>query len=370
LPPASPGASHTIVPSVDKISPQDWLRLFGDLPEGYAFHQTLEASRLEGFHFCHVLVRAEGRLELIAPLFWSDLDLAMDLEGLAQRALRAGRRLFPRLLIARTLFCGSPFGETGLIGIERDSQDQGALIAELVRAMEGLRREQRLALILFKDFPDESAGLLRALTGRGFFRGGSYPNVEVPLPYATMEEYVTSLSANARKDLRRKVRQASAGGPIEVRVAADIADLIEPVYQLYLNTYNAGTVRFEKLTREYFLEVGRKMRDRARFFLFLIDGRLVCFNLCFLHGDRLIDKFIGMDYAVARQLNLYFYTWHHNVAWCIRNGVRRYQVGQTDHAAKIRLGGRLVPLYFYARHGNALINLALRAAARFLAPHP
>jgi predicted N-acyltransferase len=360
--------SHAVYPSVDQIDPADWSRLFGDVAEGREFYQTLEASRLEGFAFCYVVVRRADRAALVAPLFWSDFDLGMAVEGVALRMLGAVRRIFPRLLIARTLFCGSPFGETGTIGVDRADPDPAALIAELIRAMREICRQRGLAFMLFKDFTAEADSLLAPLAERGFFRGDSFPNVVLPLPYAAMSEYLAGLGHNARKDLRRKIKHTLAQGPIEVRVADQVDDLIEPVYALYLATYQAGTVRFEKLTREYFLEVGRRMRSQARFFLFYREGRLVCFNLCFQHGDQLIDKFIGLDYAVARELNLYFYTWHHNVEWCIAHGVRHYQVGQTDHGAKVRLGGKLVPLYFHGRHTNPWLNLPLRIAARFLAP--
>jgi predicted N-acyltransferase len=364
----STAVSHAIFPSVDQIDPADWQRLFGDRPEGREFFLTLEASRLEGFKFCFVVVRAEGRVRLIAPLFSADFDLGLALEGGLQRILQLVRRIFPRLLIARTLFCGSPFGETGTIGVDAAEADRPALIAELVRAMEAVGRAQGLTFMLFKDFPADAADLLQPLAQHGFFQGDSFPNVVLPLPHRTMDEYLASLSHNARKDLRRKIKQTLAAGKIEVRVVDQVADVIEPVYALYLATYAAGTVRFEKLTREYFLAAGRIMRSQARFFLFYLEGRLVCFNLCFQHGDQLIDKFIGLDYAVARKLNLYFYTWHHNVEWCIAHGIRAYQVGQTDHEAKVRLGGKLVPLYFQARHTNPWLNFPLRMAARFLAP--
>ncbi len=363
-----PTLTHSLVPSVSQIDARDWLRLFGDTAEGYEFYQVLESSRLEGFAFCYVLVSAGAEVELIAPLFWSDFDLGIGLEGPAQKILGAARRLCPRLLKARTLFCGSPFGEAGVIGLAGSPADPAALRSELLRAMEGVCRRQGLAFILFKDFPAERRPLLAPLAREGFFFGDSFPNVEVPLPFPTMAAYVESLSANARKDLRRKVRHAEATGRLRVEVVEDIAPWIEPAYALYLNTYRAGTVRFEQLTREYFLETGRRMAGRAKFFLFFSGDRLVAFNLCFLHGDQLIDKFIGLDYAVARPLNLYFYTWHHNVQWCIAHGVRHYWVGQTDHGAKVRLGGRLVPLYFCARHRNPLVNRLLRLAARFLAP--
>jgi predicted N-acyltransferase len=353
---------------VDQIDPRDWLRLFGDTAEGYDYYQVLEASRLEGFAFSYVLVSAGERVELIAPLFWSDFDLGIGVEGAPRKLLAAGRRVFPRLLKARTLFCGSPFGEEGAIGLTESTADSGALLAELLRAMETVCRRQGLSFLLFKDFPAGRRALLSGLARHGFFQGDSFPNVEVPLPFPTLAAYVESLSANARKDLRRKIRHAEAAGQLRVEVVDDVTALIEPVYALYLATYHAGTVRFEKLTREYFLETGRRLAGRAKFFLFFSGERLVGFNLCFHHGDQLIDKFIGLDYAVARPLNLYFYTWYENVRWCLAHGIRRYQVGQTDHGAKVRLGGKLVPLYFYARHRNPLLNGALRLAARFLAP--
>ena len=370
MPPDPLTLSHAILSSVRQIERQEWDRLFGDIPEGYDYFQVLEASRLEGFEFCYVRISAGSRVELIAPLFWSDFDLAIGVEGLAQKSVGIARKVFPRLLTARTLFCGSPFGENGTIGVRADSPNQPALVAELVRAMEGVCREKVLACMLFKDFPGSAARLLAPLARRGFLKGASFPNVVLPLPYRAMPEYLASLSRNARKDVRRKMKKALAGGSLEVRTVDNVADLIDPVYELYLNTYNAGTVRFEKLTPEYFLEVGRKMRSQATFFLFRLDGRLVCFNLCFRHGDQLIDKFIGLDYTVARKLNLYFYTWYHNVQWCIENGVRHYQVGQTDYEAKVRLGGKLVSLYFHGRHRNPLLNFPLRVAARFLSPHP
>ena len=353
---------------MDQIDPADWRRLFGEQAEGREFFQTLEASELEGFAFYYVVIRTEARVRLIAPLFSADFDLGMAVEGGAQKVLQRVRRIFPRLLLARTLFCGSPFGETGMIGVDAADPAQPALLAELVRAMEAIGRAQNLAFMLFKDFPAETAALLRPLARHGFFQGDSFPNVVLPLPYRTMPEYVASLSANARKDLRRKIKHTEAAGAIAVRVVDQVDDWIEPVYALYLATYAAGTVRFEKLTRAYFLAVGRIMRPEARFFLFFREDRLIGFNLCFQSGDQLIDKFIGLDYAVARQLNLYFYTWHHNVEWCIAHGVRHYQVGQTDHEAKVRLGGKLVPLYFQARHTNPWLNFPLRMAARFLAP--
>lgn len=354
--------------SITSIARAEWDRFFGHEAEGYDFYVTLERSRLPGFEFAYVSVFVDGEVELLAPLFWADLDLAIGWEGLPARLLAAWRRIDRRCLIVRTLFVGSPFGEHATIGVAAGATEPGRLLEELVAAARGLCRKHGLSFLLFKDLRAADAAALRQPLERlGFTQGESFPNVYVPLPYASMDEYLAALSYGTRKDLRRKLRAGRAAA-ISVEVVEDVTDRIDAVYALYLNTYHAGTVRFEKLTREYFLEVGRHERGKVKFFLYHAGGRLVCFNLCFLHDGVLVDKFIGLDYDVARALNLYFYTWHSNIEWCIRHGVRAYQVGQTDYEAKLRLGGRAVPLLFFARHRNPIVNLLLRAAAPLLAP--
>ena len=363
-----PTLQTEVIATVDQIPRSDWDHLFGDLAEGYDFYRVLENSKLEGFNFAYAVVYLNGRVALIAPIFWADFDLGIGVDGLPGRLIRLGRLAYPRLLRARTLFCGSPFGEQGALGVAADAANPAALIKPLVAIMEELCVGKRLSFILFKDFSQATSRLLRSLENMGFMRGESFPNVVVHLPFATMDAYLASLTPGTRRNLRRKVRQAHAAGRIEVTETQDVSAVIDEIYALYLKTYEAGTIHFEKLTPEYFIEVGRRMTDSTRFFLYYFEGRLVCFNLCFLHGDHLIDKFIGMDYSATRKINLYDYTWCHNIRWCLAHGVRHYQVGQTDYADKLRLGGRLVPLGYHARHLNPLANLVLKGMARLFTP--
>ena len=356
-----------VIATVDQIPRSDWDRLFGDLAEGYDFYRVLEQSKLEGFSFAYALVHLNGHIALIAPIFLADFDLVIGVDGLPGRLIRMGRRVYPRLLRARTLFCGSPFGEQGALGVA-DVANPTALIKSLVGILEELCREKGLRFILFKDYSRATSRLLRSLETMGFMRGESFPNVVVDLPFATMDAYLASLTAGTRRNLRRKVRQAHAAGRIKVTETQDVSAVIDEIYALYLKTYDAGTIHFEKLTPQYFIEVSRRMTDSTRFFLYYFEGRLICFNLCFLHGDHLIDKFLGMDYSVTRKINLYDYTWSHNIQWCLARGVRHYQVGQTDYADKLRLGGRLLPLGYHARHLNPLANLVLKGMARLITP--
>jgi hypothetical protein len=87
-----------------------------------------------------------------------------------------------------------------------------------------------------------------------------------------------------------------------------------------------------------------------------------------IYKDLFIDKFIGFDYDISKKYNLYFVSWCFNVEWCLKNSIRFYQTGQTDYYPKLKLGGRLIPLYAYLRHENLLLNLILKLLALFLKP--
>ena len=356
----------TCIDTVSSIKKEDWDAFFANCPEGYWFYETLEQSRLAEFSFYYLLAYRQERLAAIIPFFTADFDGNTVLEPGIRKMVSAVRTVAPRFLVFKTLFCGSPFGEQGLLGIAADVSDTRALVYALTRELKDFCRRQGLALLLFKDFPDQDASVLDLLGGQGFFKADSFPSAIIDLPYKTFDDYLASLSNGARKDLRRKLKKACDTGALTTQVVQRVDDVIDDIYRLYMNTYNAGATKFEKLTKEFFLKVAEKAGSGCRYFLYFINGELAAFNLCFVHGDLLIDKFIGFDYDIAKRYSLYFVSWCVNVQWCIDNGITHYQVGQTDYEPKTRLGGRLVPLYAYVRHTNGLVNRCLQVLAKFL----
>ena len=359
--------TYKIYSSVTQIDRDEWNRLIDDIPEGYDFFRAVESSHLEGIAFSYIMIFQNSVPFLLVTAFTSDLDLGIALEGGGQKILNTIRKAFPRFLIMRTLFIGSPFGENAVIGFNRSTPQDDASMAELLKALMILCKQEHLSCIMFKDLLDKDLLLVQPLARQGFFKAASFPSVVIELNFKSMEEYLLKLGGQTRKDLRRKIKKAQAEGPIEVRVVDHVTEIVDEIYALYLNTYNAGTVHFEKLTKDFFINISQNMAG-TKFFLYYVNGRLAAFNLCFLHNDTLIDKFIGFDYALARRYNLYFFSWYFNIEWCLNNNVRLYQVGQTDYEAKLRLGGKLIPLHVLARHNNTIMNSLLRMASKFLTP--
>lgn len=361
------GFTHKIVDSILKIDKADWDSLFGETLQGYEFYRAVEESKLEGFSFHYILIYENGRPALIAPAFIADFYLDIASGGTLKKITGIIRRVIPRFFILKTLFYGSPISENGALGLSAASLNKNALLRELIKITENFCKNNRIRLTIFKDFLKEDANLLATLKTMGFFMAESFPAVVNELNFCSLEEYFATLNRNTRKDVRRKIKKAKSSNNILVKVAGNVEDIIEEVYSLYLNTYNSGDVRFEKLTKEFFINVGRLI-PQTRFFLYYADARLAAFNLCFASKERLIDEFIGFDYALAYKYNLYFFSWCYNIEWCLKNSIKYYQTGQTDYYPKLKLGGRTIPLYAFLRHSNAALNSILRVFAKLLTP--
>jgi hypothetical protein len=110
------------------------------------------------------------------------------------------------------------------------------------------------------------------------------------------------------------------------------------------------------------------MPDRSRFFIWRRNGKIIAFSLCFVHNDTIYDEYLGMDYEVALDLHLYFYTLRDIISWAIAQRLRYYSSTPLNYDPKLHLKCHLVPLDLYVRHTAALINPIFRCAARFLEP--
>ena len=189
------------------------------------------------------------------------------------------------------------------------------------------------------------------------------------ISYDSFDDYAArALSRATRKDLRRKFAAAARASPIEISVLTDISPLIDEVFPLYLQVYERSNLHFEKLTPQYLCELGRRMPDKARFFVWRQDGRVVAASVCIVHGATIHDEYIGLDYTVALDLHLYHLTFRDIVSWAIANGYRRYVSNGLSYDPKLHLKCRLEPLDLYVRHTSPAIHWALAVVLRLVEP--
>jgi predicted N-acyltransferase len=188
-------------------------------------------------------------------------------------------------------------------------------------------------MIVLKEFPAKYRTPLQRLMDAGFARVPSMPMTTLDIDYRNFEDYLSHcLSPRTRGKVRRKLRAAERAQPtITVEVVTDAAPYVDDIYPLYEKVFERSPLQFEKLTREFLRDIGPCMPDKVRFFLWRQDSRIVAFGLCTVQGDRICHEYVGFDYAVAFELNLYHRVFHDIVEWAIANGYKRFYSGSLNY---------------------------------------
>jgi hypothetical protein len=311
-------------------------------------------------------VSLDGRIVAVAPVFSMQFSLASSFQpeaGSLARVLRAVASCirFPIVCV------GSPYAERCHIGLRPGltGTERRAVLRLLMETVERRATGTGVGLMAVKDVSGGAADEVPALLAeQGYARLSSLPVASLDLSgIRNVENYLATLSAGTRRDLRRKLRSASG---VRVEDRHDIADVAAEITHLYESVREASRFDYgelEELPAEFFLQVSHQLGERALFRLYWVGETLAAFNLLLLEPDRVIDKFLGMRYPLAREHNLYALSWIENVRLCLARGVRTLQTGQTAYREKIRLGSRLVPSSVWFRHRNPAIHRLLRAVA-------
>jgi Acetyltransferase (GNAT) domain len=350
--------SVRFVASEAEIPATLWDACFPPPLEGRWWYQTLEASGLDDqFTFAYAVIHADERPVGIAPLFVMTVPLGLAVPEWLRPILSIPARTLPFLADPRTLFVGSPCGEEGTVGLLPEVDRRAALLV-LQDALEAEARRRDAAMIIWKDFPqDDDEDFTSLASERRLFRLTGFPGTTIDIPGASKDAYYASLKSSHRTSLKRKLRRSAERVDILVEAIQGPDDTtLDKIFALFWQTYEKAPTKFERLNREFFAAIAAKpvshfvlLRERQ-------SGDLIAFKLCFALGDRVIHKFIGIDYRRPRDWMLYFRLWDATLDWCLARGATSIQTGQTGYAAKIETGHRLVPLTNYCQHRSRTMH--------------
>ena len=313
-------------------------------------------------------------LQAEPPVFQADFDLLTTADDALRHAVARlpGHRLWSRLLRIRTAFVGTTVSEYALL--PRDG-DPAAAVQELLTQF---RRGHRLLIV--KDLPQESpllaeadnrasAAFMQACVAAGFVPVEGQALAYVPIDFPDLDGYLGRLSKSRRQDLRRKLRSRALLQVARIPTGPAFADeaIVNERYALYEAVHAQSEIHFDKLTRAFFAGL---LRDESAGGVMLeyrraADSELIGWNLCFEHGGKLVDKYIGLRYPAAREHNLYFVSWMENLAYALERGLTHYVAGWTDPEVKKQLGAR----FTFTRHAVFIRNPLLRALGRRFAGH-
>ncbi len=305
------------------------------------------------------------------PAFVTRFDLLTTLDE-PYRQLLGRVPLLGRALQPRTLFIGTTVSEYCLYPLPLDPH---ALVAEATRRLAA----ERAAVLIIKDIPQDSPllseaenaaalGLAQACQAARWSLVAGQALAYVPLDFTGPDELLKRMSRARRKDIRRKLKAASdleiATYPTGDALFAD-PEVINRFYTLYLNVYRQSSIHFDLLSEAFFTAVLQGRAHEGVVFVYRHRGRIIGYNLCFVQGENLVDKYVGFEYPAAREHNLYAVSWFQNLEYALARGLRNYVAGWTDPEVKALLGAR----FTLTRHAVLLRNPLLRASLRRFQPY-
>lgn len=351
--------------SILEFDREQWDCCFPGELEAWDYYRAVEEAGLAGFRLRYPSIWHDGRPITLAPAFLTTYRLDTTLTGRWKRLTNAISRRFPRLLSLPMACLGSPVGEICHVGFAEEAlpAERPALLVRLMDGFADHAAREGIHFVAVKDAPDAEAALWEACMSAGYQRIPSLPTAVLPLPFASFDDYLASLSRATRKDLRRKMR---AGDRLVIEWRQNIDDVLPEVMEIYGETLARAEMQFEELPADYFRAVLGQLGNRAACVLYWSDGVLIGFNLLLRNQDRLMDKFLGMRAELGRRHNLYFLSWLHNVQYCIANGIPLYQSGQAGYAVKRRLGSRLLANWLFFRHRKPWLNALLRLVGQLV----
>jgi hypothetical protein len=345
-----------------------WDRAFAHLRKDSRYYEIVEDTICPEFDYRYFVVTdPQGKTRAVQPFFILDQDLLAGASRKIKAVIDRVRRVWPRFLFMRTLMVGCAAGEGHLQATEWNARRRDAdILAENIRR---LACEQGAALIVLKEFPSEYRPALGCFLRQGFARIPSMPMTRLSIDYESFEDYMSkSLKSKARSELRKKFRIAEASAPIEMEVVSDVTPVVDDIFRLYLNVFQRSKLQFEKLTKEYFIQIGKNMPDKARFFLWRQKGRIIAFAFCLTEGSVLYGEYIGFDYEIALDIHLYFYVMRDIISWGIENGFKSIVSSGLSYAPKLHMRHVLKPLDLYVRHRSPMVNAILKRVLPRLEP--
>jgi predicted N-acyltransferase len=344
-----------------------WRRAFQNKCQDHRYYEIVEETLQNDFEHHYVLLEdSSGNVRAIQPVFFVRQNLVEGVPGKIRSVVDVVRKIFPRFLTMRVLMVGCAAG-TGDLGA-CDQRDEAWVANALRASLLTYARRNKASLVVLKDFPANYRSAVETFALSGYTRIPSMPMTRLPLRYENWDEYFRTLSKATRKDLRRKFRKAGRAPKIEMEVVTDIAPFVDEIYPLYLAVHERSPLKFETLTKDYFLAVAERMPERARFFIWRQSGKIVAFSFCLLCGEAIYDECIGLDYSVALDLHLYFYTLRDIITWALQQRLKYYYSNPLNYEPKLHLDCELVPLDLYVRHTSALLNPIFGRVIKYLGP--
>jgi len=280
--------------------------------------------------------------------------------------LRSADHFNMRLLICGNACISGEHGFTVVPNVDKKAAFD-ALADVIYRISRSEKLRGKIAAVLVKDFYDSTLEYSKELDEFKYHDFLVEPNMIVPIRWNTFDGYLNAMSKKYRSRAKSIIKK---GESLERKffTADDIKKHSKEIDQLYLNVHMKARFRMATLTPSYFIEIKKKLADKFVFEAYFLKNKMVGFRSSFLLKDTIEAHFIGLDYDVNKEYELYQNILYDYVQQAIQNGSKELFLGRTASEIKSNVGAQAHQLTCYIRHRNPLSNRIIKPFIDYLKP--
>ena len=192
--------------------------------------------------------------------------------------------------------------------------------------------------------------------------------VNLPMEVKSLGDYILLFSKKYRNRAKAILKSREA---VELKELSyeEIQEVDSSIYELYKNLYSKAKFKLLLLPPNYFSETKRIFGKR--FFVKSIthNDKIVAFFSGFLLPNGSIEAhYIGLDYSVNEELNLYQNILYSFVEIAIEHGATEINLGRTAAEIKTTMGAKAHELTCYVQPQNTVSKLICKPFIEFLKP--
>jgi hypothetical protein len=344
--------------SIEDFNKTDWNNCFKNTIEDYDYLLATEKANIKGFNFFYIAIIEEEKILAATSAFTTHYSLDSTVRGILKKILLGIKKIFPNFLSLNLACIGSVETEINYLGFYPGVTDEHKkkFLRQILDAFEEFSKSKGIRLLGIKDVPKNENYLWQdVMRSLNFTAMNGLPTAVNEIKFKNFDDYLSTLSYNNRKNLRRKLKK----NVITINAAKNLEDL-NNIMDFYYETKNRSDLQFGELTEDFFKGILKYMNNKAIFSIYSAEGNIIGFNLSLYNQNTLIDKFLCTKDDVGRKYNLYFISWIEQIKYCINHNIKIYQTGQAAYETKLSLGSKLLPNYIYFKHQTSWIYKILK----------
>jgi hypothetical protein len=377
----------SIVDSISMVNTNHWNSVVGYGSEflKIPFLSVLENERPENMHFRYSIIYDNDKPVAIA--YFQVIDFSSDSFGSTKepdendascivsdylkKHLTNHLKWGADKINMRLLICGNACvsGEHGFTSIpETNKKEAIDALADVIYSINKAEKlSGKIAAVLIKDFYNSSVKYTNEFVEYKYHDFLVEPNMVLNIKWDTFDEYLDAMSKKYRNRAKKIIKKGIA---MERRnfTADDIIANSNQILSLYNNVHLKAKFRMASLTPSYFAEMKKVLGSQFNFVAYYFDQKFIGFRTTFILENGIEAHFIGLDYSLNKELDVYQNILYDYVKESLQNKAKHLFLGRTASEIKSTLGAEALELTCYIRHRNPLSNRIIKPFVDYLKP--